>query len=171
MKVAFSELTGNGVCFKLQDDGWLPIEGTTVDRIFGGTVAIRRTGDLEVEVIGSFSVRTGTFCDRCGKFLQIPLESEFVYECVVGSEDQNTQKESECREEDLNRIYLEESVVDIGEILREQILLTMPLRNLCDESCRGLCPECGANLNNESCTCDKTEISSPFSILRKFKGR
>ena len=171
MKVAFSELPGTGICFTVKDDDWVPREEVTVEKIIEATVTVKRIGELEAEINGAISVKARTFCDRCGKTLHIPLESRFVYECVVGSEEQDAQQESECREEDFNRIYLEESVIDIGEILREQILLAVPLRNLCDDSCRGLCPECGANLNNESCTCKKTENSSPFSILKKIKGR
>lgn len=171
MKVAFNELSGVELCLKIKDDGWFPRDGITAGKEIEGTVTVRRTGELEAEVSGAITVSVLASCDRCAGSLQIPLECEFAYECVVGSEEHGAQQESECKEEDFNRIYLKESVIDIGEILREQILLSMPLRNLCDESCRGLCPECGVNLNDETCNCERTEKPSPFSILQKIKGR
>ena len=53
--------------------------------------------------------------------------------------------------------------------MREQIILMMPLKPLCDETCKGLCPRCGANLNREACTCSTDTVNSPFAVLAKLK--
>lgn len=45
--------------------------------------------------------------------------------------------------------------IDISEDIREELLLNLPMNLLCDEDCAGLCKECGANLNNEECSCNK----------------
>ena len=45
----------------------------------------------------------------------------------------------------------------------------MPLKPLCDETCKGLCPQCGANLNHETCTCAAEAVNSPFALLAKLK--
>jgi uncharacterized protein len=53
--------------------------------------------------------------------------------------------------------------VDLESLLREQIILMMPLKPLCVESCKGLCPQCGANLNRETCKCPAAAANSPFA--------
>ena len=60
-------------------------------------------------------------------------------------------------------------VVDLESLLREQIILMLPLKPLCDENCKGLCPHCGANLNREKCTCKTDAVDSPFAQLAKLK--
>jgi uncharacterized protein len=46
----------------------------------------------------------------------------------------------------------------------------IPAKHLCRESCKGLCPRCGANLNEETCECRQDLKSSPFAILKKEKS-
>ena len=59
--------------------------------------------------------------------------------------------------------------MDLEAIIREQIILMVPLKPLCREDCRGLCPNCGANLNLESCDCKTDKSDSPFAQLAKLK--
>lgn len=56
-------------------------------------------------------------------------------------------------EEDLNFAFYRGDEFDLAEILRETLMLEVPLRHLCQESCKGLCPRCGQNLNREGCSC------------------
>ena len=59
--------------------------------------------------------------------------------------------------------------VDLESILREQIILMLPLKPLCAETCQGLCPRCGANLNRETCNCPAGKSSFPLAQLAKLK--
>lgn len=59
--------------------------------------------------------------------------------------------------------------LELSEMLREQIILATPMRPLCREDCRGLCPVCGENLNERRCDCPPQRPDSPFSVLRKLK--
>ena len=70
---------------------------------------------------------------------------------------------------DLDLDYYTGESVDLESLLREQIILMMPLKPLCDENCKGLCPHCGANLNRETCTCSTDTVNSPFAVLAKLK--
>jgi uncharacterized protein len=99
------------------------------------------------------------------------LSGEFTYDCIVGKEESLTQQDVESGENDVNKLYLEEPIIDAGELFREQILLAMPVRVLCKQSCRGLCFSCGTDLNSESCGCGDKALTSPFSVLKKMKGR
>jgi uncharacterized protein len=65
--------------------------------------------------------------------------------------------------------YYTGEVVNLENILREQVLLTLPLKPLCSETCQGICPRCGADLNRETCQCSEEESDSPFAILKNIK--
>jgi uncharacterized protein len=63
--------------------------------------------------------------------------------------------------------YLDElHMADVGEMLREYVLLELPMQPLCRPDCRGLCPECGADLNVEQCSCGSTSVDERFAALR-----
>lgn len=59
--------------------------------------------------------------------------------------------------------------LDLGPALREQLLLRTPEYVVCSESCRGLCPQCGTNLNEATCSCAPEEGSNPWDALKKLK--
>ena len=67
----------------------------------------------------------------------------------------------------MDMVYLTEPVIDVFEILARQLFLMVPEKNLCSESCKGLCYSCGINLNQETCGCKKKLKSLPFAVLRK----
>jgi len=61
--------------------------------------------------------------------------------------------EREIAEDDLTTAFYREGTLDVVEMLREQFTLALPMKPLCTETCRGLCPDCGANLNRVECGC------------------
>jgi uncharacterized protein len=62
-------------------------------------------------------------------------------------------------------------MLDLGELLREQFLLALPMKPLCDDGCRGLCPECGANLNRTPCGCAPTWEDPRLAALKGLLTR
>ncbi len=75
----------------------------------------------------------------------------------------------ELQKDDLIRSVYEGDAVDLDELVREQILLALPTRTLCREECKGLCPECGANLNAGECDCAQKEIDPRWAALADLK--
>jgi uncharacterized protein len=63
---------------------------------------------------------------------------------------------------------LESSVLDLAPILEEEITLNLPLQVICSESCKGLCPKCGADLNKETCTCSDERIDPRLEALKNL---
>ena len=171
MKIAFSEVHGRELHRRISEDGWFPHEEMTLDTPVDGIYTIRRIGSGEIEVAGKVSAGITDFCHRCGKQTPVKLVTEFSYECIVGSDEMSRQREAEFREQDGNKLYLEEPVINIGDILREQVFLAMPSSVLCRQACKGLCHQCGENLNRGKCGCQKSNPSSPFAILEKIKGK
>src|SRR5262245_49159911 len=107
-----------------------------------------RAGD-KVELIGSINARVGFECDRCLAPLSVPIEQSFdlLYVPPLGTGD-----ERELGENDLSTGFYQGQVIDVDDLVREQIELALPMARLCREDCRGLCPECGANLNEGQCS-------------------
>lgn len=96
-------------------------------------------------------------CDRCGKeFLQEKLVS---YSCVLAEELQN--------EDSDDIVLLEDGQVDAGELAREAFILEMDTKTLCSEDCKGLCPQCGADLNLGPCSCKK-DVDPRLAVLAKL---
>ena len=56
-------------------------------------------------------------------------------------------------EQELDTAFYQDGVIDLRQLVREQIFLMLPMKPLCQESCAGLCPVCGTNLNTGSCEC------------------
>lgn len=102
--------------------------------------------DGEVLVVGRFSTQLGLRCARCLEDYQAPLQGPLE---IVATADQ--------------------AEVDVLEDIRQAIILSLPLKPLCRADCKGLCPQCGKNLNRESCGCSLTSEASPFGVLKKFK--
>jgi uncharacterized protein len=59
--------------------------------------------------------------------------------------------------------------VDLSRIMKDNIILNLPVRQLCSEKCKGLCPECGSNLNVAACGCKKESGDPRWEVLNKFK--
>ena len=82
-------------------------------------------------------------CDRCGKAFQLPKRTEF--HCVLVESLQDDDNEE--------LVLLQDGQVDVGELARTAFVLDMDTKTLCAEDCKGLCPRCGANLNEGPCGC------------------
>ena len=172
MKLLFTDLEQSETTYPLVDDGWFPVdELTLVDGPVGLTKAAL-TGSNEAVVKGRVECTVLSSCDRCCTEVKLNLTADFVYICMIGSEEyEQGHQETECRQEDYNKLYLKEPVIDLGELYREQVYLSIPSQVLCSESCEGLCQICGADLNQLSCDCEQINHESPFAVLRQLKDR
>lgn len=111
-------------------------------------------------------------CQRCLEPAAIDLshrvhsiyvpESEAVVESNEGSDE-------DLDEDDLDYAHHNGEVVDLWPLLREQIILSIPMAALCKEDCCGLCPSCGIDRNHASCSCQAVPTLSPFAALRDVK--
>jgi uncharacterized protein len=108
---------------------------------------------LSMRVRGSITCTVSRPCDRCLAEVTLPLLIDFdlLYAPVELSPARTG--EVEIAEEDLDLAFFEKDQIDLGALVLEQIELHLPIRVLCQESCRGLCSQCGVDRNVESCHC------------------
>ena len=91
-------------------------------------------------------------CSRCLEPYRLPIDSPFDQRYLPASAA-STEPEREVEEDDLETSYYSEDRIDLNELMREQFYLALPMKPLCMENCRGLCAQCGTNLNTGSCEC------------------
>ncbi len=107
---------------------------------------------------------------ECGRGVEpftLPVEAAFDLRYLPHSENTG-EGEVEVEEDDLSTAFYRDEVIDLGQLMREQFYLALPMKPLCQEACRGLCPHCGANLNQTTCTCVDTWVDPRLEALRSL---
>lgn len=129
-----------------------------------------RKDHAKVRVNGRVQATLGLACSRCLEGFAVPVDAAFelmylpvATEAAAG--DQGVE------EDDLGTSYYRDGVIDLGDLVREQLSLALPMKPLCQDACRGLCQECGTNLNSGSCSCarrwDDPRLAPLEALTRK----
>ena len=109
--------------------------------------------DREVWVHGRLAATMPQTCSRCLEPFEIPVDSAFELRYVPEVAGAAGSEEREVAEDDLTTAYYKNETLDLGELMHEQFVLALPMKPLCSETCKGLCPGCGTNLNKGTCDC------------------
>ncbi len=124
----------------------------------------------DIRVVGEFSARLELNCARCLEPIARELDKSFdlLYrpQGADAGRDELTVTQAEA---DIG--YYTGEGLQLEDVLREQVLLAVPLKAVCREDCRGLCPHCGRNLNVESCECASGEPDPRWAGLEQFKSK
>jgi len=131
--------------------------------------------DLEIhkkpdhlEVTGSITGKLTLTCDRC--LDEYPSEMVRTVRVLLFRESVSPREEEvELEPDELEYEFFDGEILDVDRMIAEEVFLELPLRFLCSEDCRGLCPGCGANLNHEPCLCRTRKVPSAFEALRNLK--
>jgi uncharacterized protein len=142
------------------------------------------TGEAEVlhehrgprEVVQDIRARArwaGTFeapCARCLDPVKHELAGEFdLLFRPLGVDAGPSERELGTTETEIG--YYQEGGLALEDVLREQVLLSLPARTLCSEDCKGLCPRCGRNLNEGACSCEATTADPRWGALADLRSR
>lgn len=172
MRIDLQEISEETEFSEVLEEGWWePAPGD--DQILGldGSLHVRVKVSKAVDrflVQGTIRGGIRVQCDRCLEPYHGRVESQFrVY--LMAPRKGSDQEEIELLDEDLEVDFVKGNEVDLDEMVREQVYLSLPMRSICKEGCRGLCPVCGVNLNETTCLCRKAEGHPAFSKLR-LKG-
>ncbi len=140
----------------------------SLDQPLTGNVRLERHDD-NILLRGRLQGKLRVTCSRCLESYSEPLDC--VFDLLIRTSHPPVKApELELEPEELDEEYFYGDELDLSVLLREQILLSLPLKPLCREDCRGLCRQCGANLNRESCSCVAPGFNSSFAILKKLKN-
>lgn len=123
----------------------------------------------EVRVQGELNVTMQATCDRCLEAATFPVESRFDLIYMPAGEAQMG-GEREIHEAGVEVGYYEGSVLVLNDILREVVLLALPMRLVCSEACKGICPACGQNRNQQDCGCQPKPVDNRWSKLESFRA-
>ena len=133
-------------------------------------VMLRKISD-EVLVEGQVSTKLGLSCSRClcefERALDVELNLAYCHEDELDDED----GEHEVGADEINTGFFSGDELDLGEVIKEQFLLSIPMKPLCKEDCEGICSSCGADLNEKDCGCDRTSIDPRFSVLEEYRNK
>lgn len=116
------------------------------------------SSEEKISVHGEVTAEVVSQCARCLKEVRAPIQAGV--DAVYGLQPDP---------EDPDQYVYEASQVDLTDAIKDALVLALPLRFLCREDCKGLCPKCGADLNEGPCTCQEGDDDlNPFAALRSI---
>ncbi len=119
-----------------------------------------------LEITGGINGTVTLVCYRCLETFDFPLSLSVREHALWLSE-----AEMEEEEEPASEYMVTDGELDLEPIIRDNVALSLPVTRVCDEGCKGLCPRCGANLNVETCACDRGHVDARLKPLESLKTR
>ncbi len=162
MKIAIPDIPKEGIDLDVRETL------SSDDSLFtvAGQLHIEKAG-VEIWIRGSLKAEGELQCSRClttvAGTMTIPVDVLYHPLDELKGEDHY-----EVKSEELDLDFYRGDELDIGRLLREQVALNIPMKPLCHEACKGLCPLCGADLNAGDCGCSRSDIDPRFEELRKL---
>ena len=173
MKIDLTKIPPGGkeLHFSLKPDWWK--SDSDEDRIIGldspltARLKVYPAGE-KILVDGFLSARLLLRCDRCLEIYKTDVTTDFrIYVSMVPFKGE---AEVELLENDLNIDFIEDIFLDSDQIIREQLILNLPMKTLCSDDCKGLCAICGCNFNVAQCSCQsgyETPIYKQIETTKK----
>jgi uncharacterized protein len=165
----------------------IPNEGLEIDEVVNGEVLaidpeelstdkegrfkahVERSDAGSLHVRGHLTLKTSGPCARCLADTPLTVDQELDLFFLPESEalsEYDDEEGAELQDRDLVVTFYKGDVLDLTGMVREHILLAQPMKRLCREDCKGVCPTCGADRNLTNCGCPKEAIpQTPFSPL------
>lgn len=122
----------------------------------------------EIRIRGHLEVKMEAECDRCLERTSFPVDTSFDLLYKPQSEALSERPEAEVVGEELEVGFYDGSGVELRDVIREHVLLSLPMRKICSEACKGICPECGQNRNQAQCGCEVKATDDRWAALRNL---
>lgn len=133
-------------------------------------LSISWAGD-QVKVEGNLEADLELTCCRCLRFFDQSLKKDFRLEYWPDPAVTREGEEVALNYQDLVVGFYRSDQLDLKAVVYEQIVLEISMKPICSESCKGLCDQCGANLNESECSCESQPIDPRLAVLSKIKER
>lgn len=130
---------------------------------------------------GQFTAEVVMPCKRCNADVRVTVPSSFTLNLIPESlaadhgvgdsadDDEQGEQAGSFRLDDAEQDVFNGKEIDLDPIVREQLLLALPMSALCKEDCKGLCPQCGQNLNEKQCGCEVRPSDPRWAALKNIK--
>jgi uncharacterized protein len=158
---ALSKVGGRSVC-DLDDEGPTELDAPIIGHVVG-QVVLTNSGS-GIAATGRLRATVRMECSRCLRAVDVPLDMAVSEDCALTQIDDPRQSEAD------QIPLLDDTVVDLSELVRQLVSVHTPPRTVCSAQCRGLCPHCGADLNVKPCDCSTEQIDPRFAALRGLMG-
>ena len=122
----------------------------------------------QFRLVGSVQTTLELPCSRCLEPFTWPVDSSFDLRYQPHARNAG-EGEREIEEDDLTTAFYDNDTIDLGQLMREQFYLALPMKPLCGDDCKGLCPSCGTNLNKGACDCTNTWEDPRLAALKTLK--
>lgn len=123
----------------------------------------------EIRVRGHLNVIMETECDRCLETANFPIDSEFDLFYRPPQPAGRPSEEVELHDGEAEIGFYDGGGLHLNDILREYVILSMPMHPVCSESCRGICPVCGQNRNLRACSCEVKPGDDRWAALKRLQ--
>jgi uncharacterized protein len=124
----------------------------------------------DIRIKGRLATSLDLSCARCLESVKQDVKREFDLLYRPQGADAG-RDEMSVTEAEAEISYYEGKGISLEDVVREQVLLAVPLKVTCRENCRGLCPHCGKNLNEATCACDVSLEEPRWAALKEIRGR
>ena len=125
----------------------------------------------KVRLAGRVKTTLETNCGRCLDAFTVPVDSTVDLLFLPEPDASEADGENEVRDDDVGVTYYKDDTIDLGEVMRDEFYLALPMKPLCKADCKGLCPVCGINRNRETCTCVAEWVDPRMAPLKKLLDR
>jgi len=143
------------------------LEQTSPLHAVGSAELLKNTGG-EVRIQGRYTVGLTAHCDRCLVSARHPLDAGFdLFYRPAATIARDEEIEIDEGETEIG--FYDGGGLELEDILREQILLALPMQRVCSEDCKGICPICGKNRNQSDCDCSISKVDDRWGALRKLE--
>jgi len=178
VKISVDQITDKPFALQAEEpvDSFPVLSGMQDDGVctFAGPVRYDLTVVREYDhlrVTGTVNTMVLLTCSRCLVAFESSIDSSFTIIFRRGTPQEIAlEEETELSEQDLISAFFCGDEIDLSHEIAEQIAMEVPLRPLCGDDCKGLCPECGTDLNHSSCSCSGKQFNFKFSALKDFKA-
>lgn len=126
--------------------------------------AVAELVNSDIRIRGHLDTRLEMECDRCVAQMELGVEQNFDLSYRPVSVIARAE-EVEVNSDELEVGFYSGEGVELADMVREQVMLTLPMKRICRPDCQGLCPICGSNLNLKKCDCRQQAVNSPLAVL------
>jgi uncharacterized protein len=134
-----------------------------------GTAQLLNHSLGEMRIQGRLAVTAQALCDRCLEAATFPIDDRFdlVY---MPANEAGSGSDKEVGQAAIEVGYYQGGGLPLNDVLREVVLLALPMQLVCSEACKGICPQCGGNRNQSDCDCHAKAVDDRWSKLKNIRA-